>query len=299
MRKKFFILSFLFLFLVSCEEVIEVNLDSQASMLVIDARIDWKQGENKAYPVVHLTHTRDYYQQAVSKPANGALVQITTESGKVFTLTELPFDAISAEMPDFYFDIPFGAGGSFYVCKEDFFPAINETYTLQINYQGATYMAKATMYPTATIDLARTDQNNNGGFLGNKIEVKFFFDGVEGEENHYLVKMNDTNRDELFTIDDKFLAHKKFFFTTLGLEHELKVNDTIKMSLYRISSDYAQIAKLLRELTVSDGGGRGGSPSYTVPTRVFGNIINVNDTDKNPLGAFRVAQYSQSQYIIK
>ncbi|MDO5104541.1 DUF4249 family protein [Capnocytophaga sp.] len=299
MKKKFYVYCFLLMLLASCEEVIDVNLDSQAQMLVIDARIDWKKGENKAYPVVHLTHTRDYYHDAISKPVRGAVVKIIAENGKEFALSEMSFEAIPYEVPGFYFDIPFGVGGSFYVCKEEFIPALNQEYELRVDFQGESYTAKATMHETATIDVSRAEQNNNGGFLGDKIEVKFFFDGIENEENNYLVKMNDTARDELFTLDDKFLARKKFFFTTLGLEHELKVNDTIKMSLYRISPDYMQIAKLLRSVAISDGGGRGGPPSYTVPTRVYGNIVNTKDATKNPLGAFRVSQYSQEQYIIK
>ena len=43
--------------LTSCEEVIDLKLDSAPQKLVIDASLDWKKGETKAYPVVDISYT--------------------------------------------------------------------------------------------------------------------------------------------------------------------------------------------------------------------------------------------------
>ncbi len=298
MKKFISIFVFISALCTSCEEVIDLKLDSQEQQLVIDARIDWKKGESKAFPIVHLSHTRDYYSNLPSQKVSGALITITTNDGSVYPLEEITTNDITTNIQGFYLDIPFGEGGSFYIYKGDFYPALGQEYFLTITYQNETYTSKARMQQAPEIDKDRIEQRNNGGIFGNKKEIKFFFDGFEGETNDYMVKMNIRNKTEYFTLDDSFLASKKFFFITDGLGEDLEMGDTINVSLYRISSEYAQIVKLLLNASAGDDDG-GGRPSYTIPSRVFGNIVHTTNPEKNPLGAFRVTQYTQTKYVVE
>lgn len=298
MKKIVSILVCVVAFCTSCEEVIDLRLDSQAPQLVIDARIDWKKGESKAFPIVHLSYTRDYYDNLPSQKVSGAFISIATSDGNVYPLEEIATDNITAEIAGAYLDIPFGKGGSFYVHKGDFYPSLNQEYILTVEHQGETYTSKMRMQQVPEIDKNRVEQRNDGGVFGNKIEVKFFFDGFEGEPNHYMVKMNVHSQTEYFTLDDSFLAGKNFFFIINRVDEGLEMGDTISVSLYRISSEYKQIADLLLNSSAGDQNG-GGRPAFTIPSRVFGNIVHKSDAKKNPLGAFRVAQYSQVQYVVE
>ena len=42
-----------------------------------------------------------------------------------------------------------------------------------------------------------------------------------------------------------------------------------------------------------------GQNPFTIPTRPIGNIVNTTNKRENPLGAFRVAQYTTLQYTVK
>ena len=62
--------------LTSCEEVIDLKLDSAPQKLVIDASLDWKKGETKAYPVVDISYTEAYFGDTPSPAIDNAIVKI-------------------------------------------------------------------------------------------------------------------------------------------------------------------------------------------------------------------------------
>ena len=53
--KNLYIILLSALALTSCEEVIDLKLDTAPQKLVIDAALDWKKGEIKAYPIVDIS----------------------------------------------------------------------------------------------------------------------------------------------------------------------------------------------------------------------------------------------------
>ena len=55
--KNLYIILLSALALTSCEEVIDLKLDTAPQKLVIDAAFDWKKGEAKAYPIVDISYT--------------------------------------------------------------------------------------------------------------------------------------------------------------------------------------------------------------------------------------------------
>ena len=53
------------LFLFSCEEVVNVDLDTAAPRLVVDAGINWEQGTDGAIQKIKLTTTTNYYSSNI------------------------------------------------------------------------------------------------------------------------------------------------------------------------------------------------------------------------------------------
>lgn len=301
MKKFLYINILLFSFLglfTSCEEVITLKLDTQEKQLVIDANISWKKGEEKAFPIVRLSYTKGVYDYNTSDKISDAIVKITSDDNEEYLLEEVSFDDIVDNFSDYDIVSPIKIEGSIYIYKGDFIPVLGRSYYLEIVHNGEKYSSKEQMLEVPIIKPEEAEQNDNGGVIGNEIEVKFFFDGFPNQTNNYLIRIKDSKGDNYFTLENKFLANNKFFFITSGKKDVFTKGSNIDISIYRISPDYQQIVDLLIANSV-DNDGRGGPPIFSIPSRVFGNIVHHSDPQKNPLGAFRVAQYSQTKYTIK
>ena len=153
------VISFAF---ISCEDVVDVDLNNSEPKLVIDASIKWEKGTTGNEQTIRLTTTGDYFNNAVPV-ANGAIVTITDSSNTIYTFIED------------------GTTGN-YKCT-NFNPVINETYTLSVTYKGQTYTSIDKLYAVPTIT---TIEQDNGGITGNEIELKFNFQDNGAEENFYL-----------------------------------------------------------------------------------------------------------------
>lgn len=297
MKKIFSILALAFLS-ISCEEVIDLELDSQEKQLVVDAYIDWRKGDVTATPIVHLSYTRDYYSDALSEPVSGAKITITTYDGESYTLEEVSKkgDGFIGNLPE---NLPptlhTHKGGSIYICKETFTPKLEKDYLLTIDYQGDTYTSKARMHQVPDLDAKRAVQKNDGGLFKDEIEVRFYFDGIANEQNNFLVRIRDYDEDVVFSLDDKFIADGKFFFNTAYLDLVLEKGTKIKPILHRISADYKEYIDLIRRAKGANSRGQIG----IIPTRVLGNVVNEKNPNKKPLGAFRVSQYTDTEYVVK
>ena len=65
-----------------------------------------------------------------------------------------------------------------------FVPVIDETYTLNVVYNGETYTGIETLKSVVPIDFV--EQTNNGGFGGEDLELKAYYTDRANEENFYL-----------------------------------------------------------------------------------------------------------------
>src|SRR5690606_1469468 len=74
--KKFLIIAFLTFMISSCEDVINVDLNTAEPRLVIDASIKWVKGTTGANQSIKLTLTAPYFDAEIP-PATGAEINIT------------------------------------------------------------------------------------------------------------------------------------------------------------------------------------------------------------------------------
>jgi hypothetical protein len=277
--------------LTSCEEVIDLNLDTAPKKLVIDAALDWKKGETKAYPIVDISYTEAYFGEAHSPAIDNAVVKIVSGT-QTYSLTL--WDGTTTITSD---NLPELKGGSRYVFPAGITPELGKNYELIVELNGQTYTAKDKMLEAPVIPSNRITQKEKGGFLGDRKELRFYFDGInDGVANAYLVKLsqNNTSKTIYGTLDDNYIANNKFFFIMTGVDDDEKLNkgDVVNVILYRIHPQYKEFVQMIVRLS------KGQNP-FAIPTRPIGNIVNITNKRENPLGAFRVAQYTTLQYTVK
>ena len=260
------------LIFVSCEEVIDVDLDTAAPRLVVDASIKWVKDTDGNEQLIRLTTTAPYFSDSVPV-VSGATVFVTDDNNNTFQFTEDP-------------------QSGYYTCS-NFVPTINATYTLTIISQGQTYTATETLKPVPSIDFV--EQNNEGGFTGDQIEIKAFFTDNAATDDFYLFGFLPTYS-AISTFD---LAEDRFFqgnqiFSLFGSE-DLSSDDEVLISIMGISERYYNYMNIL----IAIAGSNGGSPFQSPPATVRGNIINVTDESNYALGYFNLSEVAVENYDVQ
>ena len=256
----------------SCEDVVQVDLETDSPRLVIEASINWYRNTIGNRQIIKLTTTTNYYDH-LTPTVSGATVYITNSSNVNFIFTE---SQQSGE----------------YVCT-NFKPVINETYTLTVQNAGQTYHATETLKSITPI--TEIIQNNEGGFTGNKIEIKSYYTDPIDETNYYLYKYNYSNQvtQNFYTDEDTFFQGNSFF--SISQSDDLKVGDEIIVTHYGISKQYYNYMNVL----VSIAGGNGGGPFQSPPATVRGNITNTTNKENYPLGYFSLSEVDTKTYKIQ
>lgn len=274
MKHIFFIASiFVTLFLTSCEEVIEVDLDTAAPRLVIDARINWEKGTTGSEQTIRLTTTAPYYGNGV--PAvNGATVFITDENGLVYNFPE-------------------SGNTGYYTCM-NFNPVINRHYTLTVIHDGQTYTAEETLY--AVPPISNIVQREDGGFLGENTEVRFFFQDNPLENNYYLVRFDTPvlPYPDYDVLEDEFFQGNEMF--SFIDDEDFAPGQPLGIRLYGISQRYYNY--MFQLIAIAEGGA-GSGPFQSPPANVTGNIINTTNPDNPPLGFFSLSEMVKVDYVIQ
>lgn len=260
------------LFFTSCEEVVNVDLETQPPKLVVEAAINWTKGTAGNQQVIKLTTTTDYYSNTIPVVSE-ARIFIKNSANKVFDFIEIPKTGQ-------------------YVCT-NFEPVINETYVLTVISGGNTYNATEVLKSVAPI--TRIEQKNDGGFEKKDIEVKTFFNDPPDETNYYLYHYAYSNQvTTTYSADEDKFTNGNEMFSTSDNEN-LKPGDQVDVKQIGISKDYYNYMKIL----ISVAGSNGGGPFQSPPATVRGNVINMTDKNNYPLGYFSLSEIDSRKYIIQ
>lgn len=257
--------------LISCEDVVDVDLNTAAPKLVIDASIKWQKGTLGDEQTIKLSTTTGYFENTIPI-VSGAIVFITDSNLIQY---------------DFIEDI--GTGN--YICT-NFNPVLNETYVLTVIHDGQTYLATENLIPSPTID--SVEQNDEGGFTGDEIEVKFFFQDDGLVDNFYLIQFNPSflNLPEYDVVDDEFFQGNQMF--GLYFNEDLEVADDLTFTLHGISERYYNYMNVLLGVAGNSGG-----PFQAPPATVRGNIVNQTNFDNYALGFFRLSEIDTMSYTVQ
>jgi hypothetical protein len=263
MKRLWMFLPLLFLF--SCEDVIDVDLDDAAPRLVIDARILLNEDGTTTTQVL-LTRSAPFFEE-VNPPVNDAQVQIVDGNGITFQLDN--------------------QGNGLYT-NTDISAQFDLDYTLQVQDQGDTFTATERL--VSTVPLQNVQQEEIDG-IGEFTQITAFFQDPEELGNYYLFQYMDPFNVELDISDDEFI-NGNLTPTSFFIE-ELEPGTPIELQITGIDRRAFQFFETLIQQT-SDGGG---GPFDTQPATVRGNITDVDDPDNFPFGYFRVSQVFELDYI--
>jgi hypothetical protein len=260
---------------ISCEEVIDVDLDTAAPKLVIDASIKWQKGTTGNTQKIKLTTSTDFYSGTIPV-ATGASVSVTN---------------ITLSTPVTYQFIEVGQTGE-YICN-NFTPIINNNYALSIVYKGETYTSTSQFM--ATPDIVKTEQTLKPGFGGDEIyEIKFYFQDNGAEDNFYLVGAKNSNivYPEYGVLSDEFTQGNLMFAI---YQDDLKKGDIIDYTIQGITLKYNNYMAKLLNIAGTDGG----NPFATAPATVRGNIVNTTNPDNFPFGFFHLSEIDSGTHTIQ
>ena len=265
-RNILFILCCLPLF--SCEDVVEVDLEESDPRLVVEASLLWDIDKAENVQFIRLTTTAPFFKGEIP-PARGAVVSVKMENGQEYFFEEVE-------------------EGLFRNDKIE--PALDISYELRILYQDEEYIASAELIPTP--ELLYVEQNNNGGFSGDDIELKVFYQDPANIENHYLFRFFHEKL-ALQIYDDEFTDGSLTF--AFFSEEDLEKGDDVLLEIQGISRDFYQYMYILR----SQSGSSNGGPFQTQPTTVRGNIINLTNPENFAFGYFRLSGTDAISYQVQ
>lgn len=257
----------LFLSFSSCEEVVDVELDQSEPRLVIEASILTVKDDANTTQFIQLSLTSAYFDDDIP-PATGANVIITDDNSMVYT-----FDEVN---PGIY-------------RNDNIVPEPGKIYNLEIIYEDEIYEASETFIPVVSMDYI--EQNNNGGFGGEDIEIRAYYTDPLETSNFYLFRFMHEEL-SLQIYDDEFTnGNQTFAFFS---DEDLSVGDVVNFEIQGISRRFYEYMFILRSQA-----GVGGGPFETQPTTVRGNIINTTNPDNFPFGYFRLSETDRLRYTVE
>lgn len=259
------ILGFLGIFS-SCEDVIEVDLNDSEPRLVIEANMyRWQNGVSSS--LVKLTTTAPFFDNQIPIVSD-AEVKIQDADGQLY--------------PFHYTD-----NG---IYRSSFSPKPDLEYTLMIFYEGEMYSSTEKLYTTSPLEYV--EQKNDGGFLGEDIELKVFYNDPGDETNFYFFEGLCEKGDILSVYKDEFFNGNLIF--AYYVVKDVEPGDEVVFNLYGVSEQFYNFMFVLLQQT----GGQGG-PFQTQPATVRGNIVNTSNAENFPLGYFRISEVSSLTYIVE
>uniref|UniRef100_UPI00404A8119 DUF4249 domain-containing protein n=1 Tax=Gelidibacter sp. TaxID=2018083 RepID=UPI00404A8119 len=271
---------FVCLILISCEDVIDVDVPTGKSRLVIEASLDWEKGTLGNTQTIKLSMSTPYFQTPSDTFVTGASVRVVnSNTDEEFMFTDQNDGTYTTS---------------------DFVPVVGNTYNLEVIHNDETYTATETLMSVP--DINSITQSVDGGFDDELFEVNIYFNDPIDEENFYLLKYFEQG--DLFPVledaSDEFTNGNEIHDFWEKEEDEdtneqpFEIGDTVEINLYGISEGYYNFIRILIEQYES-----GGSPFSSTAAQIRGNCINETNPDNYAYGYFRATQVVKETYTFE
>ncbi|MFD0797715.1 hypothetical protein ACFQZJ_09600 [Maribacter chungangensis] len=269
MHKYTYILAILFIF-ISCEDVIDVELDTEPSRLNVDAviRLDTSKSITTATVKVGLSSSFFEENQAVS--VDRIVIENAeyqgTDAGDQNTLV---FNETETGVYEASKNTAFFTSGAL---------------VMTINYEGAVFEAKTNFTPSVPFD--SLVQGDAVLFSGDETEIVVSFTDIPDMDNFYVF---DFDFNEFLVSEDEFYPGQRFEFSYFY--EDLEPGSRLNISILGADEGFFNY---MNQLIVQSGGNQG--PFQTPLGTVRGNFTNVSETkevDRRTnfaLGYFAVVQ---------
>jgi Domain of unknown function (DUF4249) len=254
--------------LISCEDVIQADLETGEAKVVIDAEIVWQKGTDGSQQTIKISRMASYYSPETPK-VSGAQVHVENSTGIQFIFSETE--------------------PGVYTCS-DFIPVLNETYTLYAAIDGEVYTATETLMPVPEID--HLEQTDNGGFTADETEVAVYFTDSAQTTDYYLISfISPTLPYPSYDLTDDELTNGNTIKSDFS-DADLQAGDVMEITVRGTSHQFYNYMNLILEASDSN-------PFSTPPANINGNILNQNSNGSQALGYFRLCESDYRIYTIE
>jgi hypothetical protein len=265
----------------SCQEVINIDLEEGEKRLVVEGRVALETGKSKSIQEIRLTTTDDYFSNSTAPAATGAEVMISDNNGQSVILSEY--------QPGIY-------------RSEELKPVVGNEYELIINYSGNTFRAIETLVSVPPIDTIYQVFLEKNLFNEEGIRVTIDYqDPVENINYYYweqfqngvnLIQPNPGTKFSLVSSDElyngQYIRGRIINDNVIYTSGEQGVIRQIGLSEFAYRYYFA---------IFDQEGSRGNLSAPPAPIR--GNIQNLTNPDNYALGYFYAAEISEKEIIIK
>ena len=265
--------------LAGCERVVDLDVSEGPRRLVIEARLERVIGRVNGNQTITLTTTAPYFSDVVPPPATGATVRVTDDAGLAVTFLESAPGRYTTDQ----LTIRTGAH-----------------YRLTITFEGQTYESIERAMSVAPIDSLYLEAPKPGRFsgtdgvratidlvdppgLGNFYLWDQFIDGVRvlGPDSSFKYRM--------VAMDDAVDG-----LTISGFQPyegiDIPVGSTVVMRQVGLSERMFRYYFAFSDQVSADG-----SPFAVPPASIRGNVSNVTDASRFPLGYFHAAEVAEAR----
>lgn len=291
---KFIIYSILvigFLGLISCEKKINPELQNADPILVVDAWLTNKSGNQ----TIVLTKTQSYFDNTLPPAVSGAIVSITDNKGKVFPFNEEP------------------ASSGKYIWKpiaNEVFGTIGNSYTLNIQLQGEVYQSSTKMGRSPEIDSLTIKKNETTQLNPDFYRAQFYARDFAGRGDAYWIRaiknsvLLNKPADINVAYDAGFSAGGSFDGITFIPPIRGRINPNDKDANDKAVSPYVpgdsvyveihsitvEAFNYLQQVSIQTNRPGGFSELFARPiANVPTNIVNTNPQEKPAVGFFNVS----------
>ena len=297
MKKILFILLITCIF-TSCEDVVDVDLDSEPPRLVVDALIRVDTSLELTEATIRVSLTSSFFGEI--EPAEIQSMQIQNEETGAF----VPYEPVPGE-PGLY--RPFPTTVSPVIDNKiitNFLTNPDPVYIFSVIFQDELYLARTSFVPTTPIDEIAVGEEIL--FDEDDTEIIISFTDTPDREDFYVF---DFSFNEFLTVEDTFFPGQSFEFSYFFDGEELPLEDGEELTVSILGADesfYNYMEQLVIQSDLTDGG-----PFQVPVSTVRGNILNAEGIDNidvfdnvgRPnnfaLGYFAIVQEFKSTVIIE
>lgn len=264
--------------LTSCERVVDLNLPEAPRRLVVQARLERLISTGASIQAITLSTTADYFDGEFPPPASGAVVRVTDDLNRVTVFVEAGTRGLYQSLTPMLI----GRG---------------RTYTLSIDFEGQSYVAKDSTRQVPAVNSLYFDTPQGGRYSGNdgfRATINFvdppnvnnfylweqFVNGVPQTGPDTTVKMRVIGTDQIYNglpVD----GFQPFEGIDIPLDAVVTVRQiAISEATYRYY------------FALNDQLGGDGSPFAVPPASLRGNVQNKTNPALPALGYFYVSEVS-------
>ena len=157
----------LLIFFTACEDVVEIELDEAAPILVVDAWINDQSGPQ----TIRLTNTAPYFESAPTPGIPGATITVSSSSGKIIDFTDV--------------------GNGDYIWTPDpneRIGTVGDEFVLSIDLDGKSYAAYSKLNRVPPIDSIGQETIEESSFAEESIRCNFYARDPLGPGDTYWIK---------------------------------------------------------------------------------------------------------------